>query len=116
MASDAAIAVRDDVAYFQAIKAALAKPAGERQSPEALDAAVRQLVSKAITASDGVIDIFTAAGLKKPDVSILSDQFLAEVRGLTRDRTRPWTDAELQATPARGGGRGGQGAGGRGQQ
>jgi type I restriction enzyme R subunit len=81
-ASDAAIAVRDDIAFFQAIKAALAKPAGERQSPEALDAAVRQLVSKAITASDGVIDIFTAAGLKKPDISILSDQFLAEVRGL----------------------------------
>lgn len=81
-ASDAAVAVRDDIAFFQAIKAALAKPAGERRSPEALDFAVRQLVSKAITASDGVIDVFTAAGLKKPDISILSDQFLAEVRGL----------------------------------
>lgn len=81
-ASDAAIAVRDDIAFFQAIKAALSKPAGEVRSPEALDAAVRQLVSKAITASDGVIDVFTAAGLKKPDISILSDQFLAEVRGL----------------------------------
>jgi type I restriction enzyme R subunit len=47
-----------------------------------LDFAVRQLVSKAITTSDGVIDVFTAAGLRKPDLSILSDQFLAEVRGL----------------------------------
>lgn len=81
-ASDAAVAVRDDIAFFQAIKAALAKPAGEHRSPEALDFAVRQLVSKAISASDEVIDVFTAAGLKKPDLSILSDQFLAEVRGL----------------------------------
>jgi type I restriction enzyme R subunit len=43
---------------------------------------VRQLVSKAITAPDEVIDVFSAAGLKKPDISILSDEFLAEVRGL----------------------------------
>ena len=42
---------------------------------------MRQLVSKAVTASDEVIDIFSAAGLKKPDISILSDEFLAEVRG-----------------------------------
>jgi type I restriction enzyme R subunit len=81
-ASDEAVAVRDDLAFFQAIKVALVKPASSRQSPEALDFAVRQLVSKAITTSDGVIDVFTAAGLKKPDLSILSDQFLAEVRGL----------------------------------
>ncbi|MFO0580247.1 MAG: type I restriction endonuclease subunit R [Polyangia bacterium] len=81
-ASDDAVAVRDDIGFFQAIKAALSKPAGERRSPEALDAAVRQLVSKALTASDEVIDVFTAAGLKKPDLSVLSDQFLAEVRQL----------------------------------
>src|SRR5262249_52519228 len=46
-----------------------------------LDSAVRQLVSKAV-ASEGVIDIFAAAGLKKPDISILSDEFLAEIEGL----------------------------------
>ena len=46
-----------------------------------LDHAVRQLVSRAV-ASEGVIDIFAAAGLEKPDISILSDEFLAEVRGL----------------------------------
>jgi type I restriction enzyme R subunit len=55
---------------------------GGRKSPEDLDAAVRQLVSKAIVAEGQIIDVFTAAGLKKPDISILSDQFLAEVRGL----------------------------------
>ena len=43
---------------------------------------MRQLVSKAITTDGQVIDVFTAAGLPKPDISILSDQFLAEVRGL----------------------------------
>lgn len=82
-ASDPAIAIRDDIAFFQAVKAALSKSSGEnRRSPEQLDAAVRQLVSGAIVADEGIIDVFTAAGLKKPDISILSDQFLAEVRGL----------------------------------
>ena len=47
-----------------------------------MDSAVRQLVSQAISAEDGIIDVFSAAGLKKPDISILSDEFLAEVRGL----------------------------------
>ncbi|HWB60749.1 MAG TPA: type I restriction endonuclease subunit R, partial [Chthoniobacteraceae bacterium] len=82
-ASDEATEIRDDVAFFQAVQAALNKKALEgRKSPEELDAAVRQLVSKAITTDREVIDVFTAAGLKKPDISILSDQFLAEVRGL----------------------------------
>src|SRR5690606_11054865 len=52
------------------------------RSPEQIDAAIRQLVSSAITTDGEVIDVFTAAGLPKPDISILSDQFLAEVRGL----------------------------------
>ncbi|WP_010583950.1 type I restriction endonuclease subunit R [Schlesneria paludicola] len=82
-ASDEAIELRDDVSYFQAIQAALNKQStGSRKTPEQLDAAVRQLVSKAITTDGQVIDVFTAAGLPKPDISILSDQFLAEVRGL----------------------------------
>ena len=51
-------------------------------TPEQIEAAVRQLVSRAITADGQIIDVFTAAGLPKPDISILSDQFLAEVRGL----------------------------------
>ena len=77
------MAIRDDVAFFQAVKAALGKAAGfGRRSPEDMEYAVRQLVSKAVVAGEGIIDVFTAAGLKKPDISILSDSFLAEVRGL----------------------------------
>jgi len=82
-ASDAATAVRDDVAFFQAIKAALVKTVSRSgKSPDQLDAAVRQLVSGAITTDGKIIDVFTAAGLPRPDISILSEQFLAEVRGL----------------------------------
>jgi type I restriction enzyme R subunit len=82
-ASDEAVQIRDDIAFLQAVKAALAKTStGERKSPEELDAAVRQLVAKAIVTDGEIIDVFTAAGLKKPDISILSEQFLAEVRGL----------------------------------
>jgi type I restriction enzyme R subunit len=81
-ALDEATGIRDDVAFFQAVRAALAKPAAERRTDEELDAAVRQLVSKAVSASDQVIDIFAAAGLKRPDISILSDEFLEEVRHL----------------------------------
>jgi len=77
-----ALEIRDDVAFFQAVKSVLTKSAGvDRRSPEEIDHAIRQIVSKAV-ASDEVIDIFAAAGLKKPDISILSDEFLAEVRGL----------------------------------
>ncbi len=82
-ASDEATEIRDDVSFFQAIQAALNKKFGEnRKSPEQIDAAIRQLVSQAITTDGQIIDVFTAAGLPKPDISILSDQFLAEVRGL----------------------------------
>ena len=79
---DKAIAIRDDVAFFQAVRAVLAKSApGEGRDAEDLDHAIRQIVSRAIV-SDEVIDIFAAAGLRKPDISILSDEFLAEVRGM----------------------------------
>ncbi|MFH1314385.1 MAG: type I restriction endonuclease subunit R [Candidatus Eisenbacteria bacterium] len=74
--------IRDDVAFFQTVRAALAKAATVTQKPEEiLEQAVRQLVSKAI-ASDQVVDIFAEAGLKKPDISILSEEFLADVRSL----------------------------------
>jgi type I restriction enzyme R subunit len=82
-ASDEATAIRDDVSFFQALQAALFKETSSTsKTPEQIDAAIRQLVSKAITTDGQVIDVFTAAGLPKPDISILSDQFLAEVRGL----------------------------------
>jgi len=81
-ASDEALKIRDDVAFFQAIKAQFAKNTASQKTPEELDHAVRQLVSQAIMTDEGVIDVFAAAGLKKPDISILSEQFLNEVRGL----------------------------------
>jgi type I restriction enzyme, R subunit len=77
-----AIRIRDDVGFFQAVRAVLAKNApGERKTDEELDHAIRQIISKAVV-SDQVIDIFAAAGLKKPDISILSDEFLSEVRSM----------------------------------
>jgi type I restriction enzyme, R subunit len=77
-----ALAIRDDVGFFQAVRSVLAKSLAEdRRRPEELDYAIRQIVSRAV-ASDEVMDIFAAAGLQKPDISILSEEFLAEVRGL----------------------------------
>ena len=74
--------IRDDVGFFQAVRAQLMKRApGEARSEEELDLAVRQIISRAV-ASEGVMDIFAAAGLDKPDISVLSDEFLAEVRGM----------------------------------
>ena len=74
--------IRDDVGFFQAVKAALSKRAtGMARPEEDLDMAVRQIISRAV-ASEGVLDIFAAAGLDKPDISVLSDEFLAEVKGM----------------------------------
>jgi type I restriction enzyme R subunit len=79
---EAALEIRDDVGFFQAVRAVLAKgTSSERRTDEELDHAIRQIVSRAV-ASDEVIDIFAAAGLKKPDISILSEEFLAEVRDM----------------------------------
>ncbi|RMG96405.1 MAG: type I restriction endonuclease subunit R [Deltaproteobacteria bacterium] len=77
-----ALAVRDEVGFYQAVRAVLAKGTpGEKRADEQTEQAIRQIVSKAIV-SDDVVDIFAAAGLDKPDISILSDEFLEEVRGL----------------------------------
>ena len=74
--------IRDDVGFFQAVRAQLIKRApGEARSEEELDLAVRQIISRAV-ASEGVLDVFAAAGLDKPDISVLSDEFLAEVQGM----------------------------------
>ena len=83
-----ALRIRDDLAFFQAVQAVLAKRAdggeGAAARPDAeLDHAVRQLISRAV-APEGVLDLFRAAGLEKPDISILSEEFLAEVRGMQR--------------------------------
>ena len=77
-----AIRIRDEVGFFQAVQSVLVKrAAATARSDEELDQAVRQIISRAV-APEGVIDIFAAAGLEKPDISILSDEFLAEVRGM----------------------------------
>ena len=80
--SDEAMSIRDDVGFFQAVQSVLAKRAlADARPEEELDQAVRQIISRAV-APEGVIDIFAAAGIRKPDISILSDEFLAEVRGM----------------------------------
>ncbi|MBC7085712.1 MAG: type I restriction endonuclease subunit R [Methanomethylovorans sp.] len=77
-----AIRIREDVAFFKTIRASLMKRApGETRAEEDIDIALRQIISRAI-APEGVLDIFTAAGLDKPDISILSEEFLAEVKNM----------------------------------
>ena len=78
------VEIRDDAAFFQAVRAALVKRTPGGGAPgEALDHAVRQILSRAVIA-EGVMDIFAAAGLDRPDISVLSDEFLAEVKGMPR--------------------------------
>ena len=77
-----ALKIRDEVGFFQAVRARLAKfETGTGKTSDDLDTAIKQIISKAVS-SDKVIDIFEAAGIKKPDISILSDEFLAEVRNM----------------------------------
>lgn len=72
-----------EVAFFQAVKARLAKftAVNNGKSDEDIETAIRQIIDKAVV-SEGVIDIFDAAGIKKPDISILSDEFLEEIKGM----------------------------------
>jgi type I restriction enzyme, R subunit len=80
-----AMAIKDDVGFFQTIKARLVKfeTTGTGKTDEEIETAIRQIVDKAVV-SEGVIDVFDAAGIKKPDISILSDDFLQEIRGMER--------------------------------
>jgi type I restriction enzyme, R subunit len=77
-----AIDLRDEIGFYQAVQSALRKTEiGERSGTD-LDYAIQQLVSSAIMAPGEVIDVFMAAGLKRPDISILSEDFLKEVMGM----------------------------------
>jgi type I restriction enzyme R subunit len=80
-ASDQARAIRDEVGFFQAIRAALIKSSDNsgRRSAAARELAIQQIVSRAVVSTE-IIDIMKAAGIESPDISILSDEFLAEVR------------------------------------
>lgn len=82
--SEEAMAVKEEVAFFQAVKARLAKFEGSGEGGKSdveLESAIRQIIDKAVV-SEGVIDVFDSAGIKKPDISILSDEFMEEVRGM----------------------------------
>jgi len=78
-----ALAIRDDIAFFQAVRSQLLKlgsgGGGEDDNEKDVDRAVKQLVARAVSSSE-VVDIFTAVGLDKPDISILSEEFLSEVQ------------------------------------
>ncbi|MDR2707194.1 MAG: type I restriction endonuclease subunit R, partial [Nitrososphaerota archaeon] len=77
-----ALKIRDDVGFFQAIKAALVKNTETKQDkPQDYDSAIKQILSKAIV-SDRVIDVFAAAGFKKPNINILDEEFLSEIKGM----------------------------------
>jgi type I restriction enzyme R subunit len=80
-----AMNIKDELGFFQAVKARLTKfePTGSGKSDAEIETAIRQIVDKAVVV-DGVIDIFDAAGIKKPDISILSDDFLEEIRDMKR--------------------------------
>ncbi len=78
-----ALEIKEEVAFFQAVKARLVKfeRRGEENNARDWETAIKQIIDKAIV-SDGVIDVFDAAGIKKPDISILSDSFLEEIKGM----------------------------------
>ncbi len=80
---DQALKIRDEVGFFQQVRAALIKSTTmeSEKTYDEMETAIKQLVSRAVI-SDEVVDIFAAAGLDKPDISILSDEFLAEVKQL----------------------------------
>ena len=83
-ASDEAREVRDEVGFFQTVRAALAKSApGAGKSSAERDLAVQQIVSRAVVSTE-IVDILEAAGMETPDISILSDEFLAEVQGMEK--------------------------------
>jgi type I restriction enzyme R subunit len=78
-----AMDVKDEVAFFQAVKARLAKfdSTGSGRTDEEIETTIRQVIDQALV-SEQVIDVFDAAGIKKPDISILSEEFLIELRGM----------------------------------
>lgn len=78
-----AMDAKDEVAFFQAVKARLAKfdSTGSGKTNEEIETTIRQVIDKALV-SEQVVDIFDAAGIKKPDISILSEEFLLELKGM----------------------------------
>lgn len=81
--SDDAKAIRDEVGFFQAIRAALVKSVGTKKKTKDNDLAVQQIISRAVISTE-IIDILQAAGMESQDISILSDDFLAEIQGMEK--------------------------------
>jgi type I restriction enzyme, R subunit len=81
--SDEAKTIRDDVGFFQAIRAALVKSTGSKKKGKDDDLAVQQIISRAVISTE-IVDILEAAGLKSQDLSILSDEFLTEIQGMEK--------------------------------
>lgn len=80
---DQAMDAKDEISFFQAVKARLAKfdGTGSGKTDEEIETTIRQVIDKALV-TEKVIDVFDAAGLKKPDISILSEEFLLELKGM----------------------------------
>jgi type I restriction enzyme R subunit len=80
---DQAMDAKDEISFFQAVKARLAKfdGTGSGRTDEEIETTIRQVIDKALV-SEQVIDVFDAAGIKKPDISILSEEFLMELKGM----------------------------------
>ncbi|MFV0174358.1 type I restriction endonuclease subunit R [Empedobacter falsenii] len=80
---DQAMDAKDEISFFQAVKARLAKfdSTGSGKTDEEIETTIRQVIDQALV-SDQVIDVFDAAGIKKPDISILSDEFLMELKDM----------------------------------
>jgi type I restriction enzyme R subunit len=79
---DQAMDAKDEIAFFQAVKARLVKfESKETRSDEEIETTIRQVIDQALV-TEQVIDIFDASGIKKPDISILSEEFLLEVKNM----------------------------------
>src|SRR5690606_6299496 len=83
ISNDQAMDTKDEISFFQAVKARLAKfdTTGSGKTDDEIETTIRQVIDKALV-SDQVIDVFDAAGIKKPDISILSDEFLMELKDM----------------------------------
>lgn len=103
-ASDYARSIRDEVGFFQAVQAALSKSTadGTKKSHAEIEAGIQQIVSRAVVSTE-IIDILGAAGIKSPDISILSDEFLAELRDMDKknlalEALRKLLNGEIKST------------------
>lgn len=101
-----AMAAREEIAFFQAVRVCLMKltRSGEMRSQLEKDAALRQLVAKGVLV-DGVKDIFATLGMSKPDISLLDEDFLAQIRKMPTKNLAAELLSRLRPIRSRRGGR-----------